>query len=320
MLNHIKEQRQTQGNISLRPCSEGLWEPPDSLPQTRSLEIPDIPTMWNHTHKLRSRLRSPVVTHGSEGGDRDIHTLKCIEKERMRTQCRVQGWEWSIPQEGNTSTTEKKNLLNHVEPFLLCTARLDGRVRLSDEVKNDKGVPITCKDACNFPGDPMAWSAYLCVVLWNRRPLSPFKNHFLSEALWLKICLLPGVPGPFSLIHNTLTASSVHPETSAWWVCQGSFWGPPSCIPDSVIWGRGPEKLYVWQVPQRAKAADAQVTVGFTTLTTAVEVGWNWITDLMDENEALLWDHTKYGICIWHWQCHQENVDKQPLKNFQRWV
>ena len=37
----------------------------------------------------------------------------------------------------------------------------------------------------------MAWSAYLCVVLWNRRPFTSFKNHFLSEALWLKnlLCL-----------------------------------------------------------------------------------------------------------------------------------
>lgn len=49
-------------------------------------------------------------------GEIDIHTLKCIEKERMRTQCRMQGWEWSIPQEENTSATEKKNSSNHGEP------------------------------------------------------------------------------------------------------------------------------------------------------------------------------------------------------------
>lgn len=183
--------------------------------------------------------------------------------------------------------------------------------------ENDKGVPITCKGCLQLPRGPP----------WHGQPTSVLSYETGGPSLHLKttsslklsgwkISSLPGVPGPFSLIHNTLTASSVHPETSAWWVCQGSFWGSTSCIPDSVIWGRGPEKLYVWQVSQRAKAADAQVTVGFTTLTTAVEVGWNWITDLIDENEALLWDHIKYGICIWHWQCHQENVDKQPLKKF----
>ena len=110
-----------------------------------------------------------------------------------------------------------------------------GALRWSE---NDKTVPVTCKGCLQLPRGPPWHGQPTSVLSYETGGPSPHVKTTSSLKLsgW-KISSLPGVPGLFSLLCDMLTASGVHPDTSAWWACQSSFWGSTSRVSDSVIWG-----------------------------------------------------------------------------------
>lgn len=148
------EQRQTQGNTGVCGLAVKAFGSAQLPPfADKEPEIPDIPTMWNHTHKLRSRLRVQSFTHGSEGGDRYTHTQMHRERKDANTMLHA-GVGMEHPPGRKHKLYREKELVKPRWAFLLCTERLDGRVGLSDEVKMTREFHSLVKDACNFPGNP----------------------------------------------------------------------------------------------------------------------------------------------------------------------